>query len=480
MLNTAKDFKKNVVSALHDEQLQKSLRQLEYGLQARRRNAIAKLPKFENIRDHAQSIKKKAIANLPSYLEKFESNVIASGGHVHWARDAGEAQKIIHDVCLAVGAKTVSKGKSMTTEEIMLNEYLEEHGFSVVETDLAEYILQLRQEPPAHIVVPAFHLSRKDIAKTFYDKHKDLETNRILESAEELLKEARSKLRTTFLNSDIGITGANFLIAETGSTVIVTNEGNGDLVQTLAKTHIVVAGIEKVISSLDDAATLLRLLPRSATGQEATSYVTFSTGPRQNDNLDGPNEFHVVLLDNGRSKLIGTDNESVLHCIRCGACMNHCPVYGAVGGHSYGWVYPGPLGAALNPGLLDIATTQHLPNASTFCGQCEQVCPVKIPLTRIMRNWRTVANSAKINPMFERLSIALWKWFVLKPRLYGFFATLTVRIMATLHFGKRRFRYFPFATAWTRYKDLPSPEGNTFHTLWRARQKKTLSKYNNE
>ncbi len=471
MLNTAKDFKKNVTAALSDKQLQKSLNKLEYGLQARRRNAIDKLPEFEDIRDQAKYIKKKAINNIADYLEQFEAKVIASGGHVHWARNATEAQKIIHDICLAVDAKTVAKGKSMATEEIMLNEYLEEQGIKVVETDLAEYILQLRQEPPTHIVVPAFHLSKNDIAQTFYDKHNDLDSARSLESPNDILKEARKKLRSTFINADVGITGANFLIAETGSIVIVTNEGNGDLVQTLPRTHIVVAGIEKIVASLEESATLLRVLSRSATGQDATSYVTFSTGPRQDNNFDGPDKFHVVLLDNGRNKFIGTDNESILHCIRCGACMNHCPVYGAVGGRSYGWVYPGPLGAALNPGLLGIKTTQHLPNASTFCGRCDQVCPVKIPLTKIMRNWRNMENSEKVTPIIETFLITIWQYFVLRPRLYRFFATLTVKMIATLNFGKGTFRWFPMAGAWTRYRDLPSPQGYTFQTLWHKQQK---------
>jgi L-lactate dehydrogenase complex protein LldF len=470
VLNNTLHFRSNAGLALKDEKLQVALEKLEQGLQARRRNAIAPLPEFEQWWEQGKAIKQHTIQNLAGYLEEFESNVAATGGQTHWARDAEEANNIILDICRSVNAKTVAKGKSMATEEIDLNAFLEKHELEVVETDLGEYILQLRQETPSHIVVPAFHLDREDIADTFHEQHKDYPADRSLETAREILKEARAKLRTVFTNTDVGITGANFLIADTGSTIIVTNEGNGDLTQTLAKVHIVVAGIEKVVPTIDDAATLLRLLPRSATGQAATSYVTFSTGPRQADSFDGPEQFHVVLLDNGRSALSGTENEEILHCIRCGACMNHCPVYGAVGGHAYGWVYPGPLGAALNPALLDVASTRHLPNASTFCGRCEQVCPVKIPLPKIMRNWRVEATEAKVNPPQERLFINIWRWFVMRPPIYRFMTTMMTRALFILGGKQGFFRYLPFTSAWTSHRDFPAPQVDTFFSQWHKRE----------
>ena len=293
------------------------------------------------------------------------------------------------DICRAVGAKTVTKGKSMIGEEIALNDHLEANGITPVETDLGEYIIQLRHEPPSHIIAPAIHLMKEQVAETFRAAHTDLDPARPLDRGARSCATRRARvLRPQFLAADVGITGANFLIAETGSSIIVTNEGNGDLTQTLPRVHIVLASIEKIVPTLEDAATLLRLLARSATGQEFSSYTTFSTGPRRPGDLDGPEQYHVVLLDNGRSAMLGSEFQEMLRCIRCAACLNHCPVYAAVGGHAYGWVYPGPMGAVLTPALIGVDEAGHLPNASTFCGRCESVCPVKIPLPKMMRHWR--------------------------------------------------------------------------------------------
>lgn len=466
MQNNAPDFIKHANQALKNEKLQQALYKLEDGLQTRRRIAISQVGEFEQWREQGREIKRKVMRNLVGYLEQFESNVQTSGGKVHWARNATEANQIILDICRKVDAKTVAKGKSMATEETALNDFLRQHDINTVETDLGEYILQLREEHPSHIVVPAFHLNRQDISGTFHKNHQDYPANRNLQTPREILEEARKELRKVFANVDVGITGANFLVAETGSTVIVTNEGNGDLTQTLAKVHIVLTGIEKVVPTLEDTAMLLRLLPRSATGQNATSYVTFSTGPRREESFDGPEEFHVVLLDNGRSELLGTDNEEILHCIRCGACMNHCPVYGAVGGHAYGWVYPGPLGAALNSALLNIDTTRHLPNASTFCGRCEQVCPVKIPLPKIMRNWRIAANTKKVTPVRERLALGLWVFTAQRLKLYRLFTSVLIRLLYFISAKSGRLSYLPFAGGWTRHRDFPAPEQDTFFSLW--------------
>ena len=282
----------------------------------------------------------------------------------------------------------MTKGKTMIGEEIDLNDYLEANGITPVETDLGEYIIQLRDEPPSHLIAPAIHLIKEQVAETFRAAHTDLDPKRPLSEAPALLAEARAMLRSRFLAADVGITGANFLVAETGTSIIVTNEGNGDLTQTLPKIHIVLAWLEKVVPTLEDAATILRVLARSATGQEMSVYTTVSTGPRRPDDLDGPEQYHVVLLDNGRSRMLGSEFHDMLRCIRCGACLNHCPVYHAVGGHAYGWVYSGPIGAVLTPSLLGIEEAGHLPNASTFCGRCESVCPMRIPLPKMMRHWR--------------------------------------------------------------------------------------------
>lgn len=468
MLNNSEKFNEVAAEALNNSSLQHELFRLKDGFQARRSKAVSEVSDFDQLRDRGRQIKRHTIRNMPEYLQQFENNVINSGGNVHWAEGTKDAQQIILDICRSVNAKMVAKGKSMATEEIGLNDFLEKNGIKAVETDLGEYILQLRQESPVHIVAPAFHLSRNDVIDTFRQGHPDLNAERKLDTPEEILTEARSKLRDVFTDADVGITGANFLIANTGSTVIVTNEGNGDLVQTCPKVHIVVAGIEKIVPDLNAASVLLRLLSRSATGQDSTAYVTFSTGTRHEHDLDGPEEFHVVLLDNGRSDILGTENEEILHCIRCGACMNHCPVYGAVGGKSYGWVYPGPLGAALNPGLLDVKSTRHLPNASTFCGRCEYVCPMHIPLPKIMRNWRNKAYEKKITPSYERLVLSLWVWSVAHREFYRVMTSIAIGVLSVLHFGKGRYSWMLFASGWTRHRDLPAPEGKTFFQQWHA------------
>ena len=350
------------------------------------------------MREAGREIKDHTLAHLDFYLELYERNVVASGGEVHWARTPQEAREIVLTICRDAGAKTVTKGKSMIAEEIGLNDFLEENGITPIETDLGEYIIQLRHEPPSHLIAPAMHLVKEQVADTFRSAHRALDPNRPLGEPRALCDEARTLLRPQFLAAEVGITGANFLVAETGSSIIVTNEGNGDLTQTLPAMHIVLASLEKLVPTFEDAATLLRLLARSATGQEFSSYTTVSTGPRRPGDVDGPRAYHVVLLDNGRSELLGGEFHEMLRCIRCGACMNHCPVYAAVGGHAYGWVYPGPMGAVLTPGLIGIEEAAALPNASTLCGRCESVCPVKIPLPKLLRYWREREFATKLVP----------------------------------------------------------------------------------
>jgi L-lactate dehydrogenase complex protein LldF len=468
---TSHAFPANARAELGNPTLQRALGMARTGFPARRAQAVARLPEFEALREEGRAIKDHTLAHLDFYLELYERNVEKAGGRVHWARNADEARNAVLDICRSAGAKIVTKGKSMVAEEIALNDHLEANGITPVETDLGEYIIQLRHEPPSHIIAPAIHLMKEQVADTFRAAHRDLDPARPLDEPRDLCDEARTVLRPEFLAADVGITGANFLIAETGSSIIVTNEGNGDLTQILPRIHIVVTSIEKVVPTLEDAATLLRLLARSATGQEFSSYTTISTGPRRPGDLDGPEQYHVVLLDNGRSDLLGGEFQDMLRCLRCSACLNHCPVYAAIGGHAYGWVYPGPMGAVLTPALVGLHEAGHLPNASTFCGRCESVCPVKIPLPRMMRHWREREFERRLNPPTYRSGLRLWAWLAARPALYHAFASIASRVLAIASSGRGRFRHLPLASGWTSVRDMPAPEGRSFQRMWAERQR---------
>ncbi len=465
---TSSKFKENAHEALNDARLQTAM-SFSRNFVARRAASAARLPEFEALRDSCRAIKDHTLAHLDLYLEAYEAKVRASGGEVHYAQDADEARKIIVDLCKSMDAKSVTKGKSMIAEEIGLNHALEAAGIEPVETDLGEYIIQLRGETPSHILAPAIHLRAKDVEQEFRKAHRDLPPDRSLAEPEQLVAEARQVLRAKFLAADVGITGANFLIAETGTSIIVTNEGNGDLTQTLPEAHIVIASIEKIVPTLEDAAQLMRVLARSATGQDASVYTTLSTGPRRPGDPDGPRAYHVVILDNGRSAMLGGEFEDMLRCIRCGACMNHCPVYQAVGGHAYGWVYPGPMGAVLTPSLIGVAEGGQLPNASTFCGRCEEVCPVRIPLPGMMRHWREREFERSLSPAPMRYGLRFWAFFATRPALYQMATGLAARAMHLAARHKGRFAWAPLAGGWTCYRDLPAPEGATFQSQWRAR-----------
>ena len=465
------DFKRRAKRALDNASLQSALTATRGAFAARRAAAVAALPEFEALRDAAKAIKDHTLAHLDFYLETYAANVERAGGHVHWCSTADEAREAVLAICRGVDARTVTKGKSMISEEIALNDYLEANGVQPVETDLGEYILQLRHEAPSHIIAPAIHLNREDWERAFRKAHTDRPSDRRFAERRDIMVEAREELREKFLVADVGITGANFLIAETGSSVIVTNEGNGDLTQTLPKVHIVLASIEKVVPTLEDTTSLLRVLARSATGQDFSVYTTFSTGPRQDGDLDGPGEYHVILLDNGRSAMVGSEFQDMLRCIRCSACMNHCPVFFAVGGHSYGWVYPGPMGSVLTPALVGIDRAGNLPNASTFCGKCESVCPVKIPLPNLMRHWREREFERHLTPPVVRANLALWAWFARHPSVYRLATRAAARAMALASRGRGAFRRLPFAGGWTGGRDFPAPEGETFFARYARQQR---------
>jgi len=471
MTGDPRHFPEQARAAISNPRLQIALANLKRGFQVKRAHALEKLPRAAELREAASEIRSDALARLPELLTQFEANVTASGGHVHWARDAGEARQVVGNILKEAGVATVTKGKSMVTEEIGLNAYLEKEGFEPVETDLGEYIIQLRKEPPSHIVAPAFHLRKEDVEASFRQAHTGLKPERDLSERAALVAEARAILRRKFHAAGAGITGANFLIAETGTAVIVTNEGNGDLTRLLPPLHIIVTGIEKVVPSPTDVAILLRLLTRSATGQDITSYVTFASGPHRQDDADGPRAFHVVLVDNGRSAIRGSPAHDVLKCIRCGACLNHCPVYGTVGGHAYGAVYPGPIGAALDPALEGISETHHLPNASSFCGRCEDVCPVKIPLTRIMRHWRNESFGQGLETRGVRLALRSWAWASKSPKRYALAAALVRFAMRAKAGNAPRLKSLPFLRGWFGVRDLAAPAHRSFQAQWRDGKK---------
>ncbi len=470
MTFTPHNFKLQAIQAIQNDSLQRALARTKSHFVDKRQAAVKNLPEFDALRHRAKEIKEHTLTHLDFYLEYFEQQVLAQGGQVHWADTPQTARDHILRICQTAQAKRVTKGKSMVSEEIELNAALQQAGMEVTETDLGEYIIQLAKEPPSHIIAPAVHKSKEQIADLFHIHHQPYGLTQRLTQIPELVNEARQVLREKFLAADVGITGANLLIAETGTTVLVTNEGNGDLTSTLPRVHIVITGIEKVVPTLEDATTILRILARSATGQEITSYTTFTTGPRRLEDLDGPQEFHVVLLDNGRSQWLGNEFHDILRCIRCGACMNHCPVYGAIGGHAYGWTYPGPMGSVLTPLMLGLKEAKDLPNASTLCGRCEEVCPLHISLPHMLRCHRHREQQAKLSPFYIRWLLSMWAWFARHPRLYHYFAAIKIRWLGRL--GRRRgaFRYLPLAGRWTATRDLPAPQGETFMAMWKKQQ----------
>ena len=465
-------FNDRVKAALANVTLQRALEKFKTNFMVLRANAVRDLPEFEEIRSHARAMKDHTLAHIDLYIEAYEKKVVESGGHVHYAPDAAAARELVLEICRRHGARTVTKGKSMASEEIALGAYLQANGIEAIETDLGEYIIQLRGETPSHIVAPSIHVTKDQVAEDFLRVHQSFPPERDLTEPRSLLAEARLVLREKFLAADVGITGANCLIAETGSSLIVTNEGNGDLTQTLPRVHIVIASFEKIVPTLNDAMQIVRLLPRSANGQDTTVYTSISTGPRQQGDPDGPQEYHVVLLDNGRSGMLATDFREALRCIRCGACMNHCPVYQAIGGHAYEAVYPGPIGAVMTPLIAGLESSRDLPNASTFCGRCESVCPMQIPLPKLMRHWRTEVFSRHLTPVRQRWGIKLWAAVARQPLLYRLATVLAIRLGGL--FGRKgRFQRLPLAASWSDWRDFPAPEGDTFQSRWARRQSGT-------
>lgn len=429
---------------------------------------------FQAYRTQANLIKKHTIDNLDYYLEELERNVTKNGGKVIWARDADEAVAFIRNLCREKAVKLVVKSKSMTTEEIELNHELEKDHLEVVETDLGEYILQLAHEKPYHIVAPALHKTRYDVADIFTE-NLGVEREEVIEKQTMI---ARRVLREKFVNAELGITGANFLVADSGAISITENEGNARLSSSAPRIQIAVAGIEKVIPRAQDLPTFLKVLGRSATGQPLTVYTSFLSGPRRPGEIDGPEEFYLLLLDNGRTKVLADPNKrQSLYCIRCGACLNHCPVYRKIGGHNYPWVYSGPIGAILSPQFHGVTTDPWLPYASSLCGACAEVCPVKIEIPKILLELRHEVTDAKRKTgdgRLEKLAFQLYSFVMTRPGLYTFIAGLAPRFFPGKGDGSWLNKVpgvmsIPPVAGWLSHRDLPPPPEKNFRELWRER-----------
>lgn len=470
-------FSVNVSDALQDEDLRAALGHVKTGFIGKRLNAISLVPEWEQIRREAAQVKDHVLANLDHYLVAYEAAVVRNGGRVHWAATSEELATTVVDICRQADAKTVAKGKSMVGEEADLNGALSAAGVEPIETDLGEYIIQLAKEPPSHIIAPAIHKTKEQVADLFHEHHAQYGLTERLIDRGALVNEARTVLREKFRAADVGITGANFLIAETGQHVLVTNEGNGDLSSNLPRVQIVIVGIEKVVPTLEDASMMLRLLARSATGQHFSNYTSLMSGPRRSDDIDGPDEFHVVLVDNKRTEMLAGDLREMLRCIRCGACMNHCPVYGSVGGHAYGWVYPGPMGSVVTPAMIGIENASELPHACTLNGRCGEVCPMSIPLPSLLRRHRQTTFERGLQTWRARRGLGVWAWAAKRPRLYRKLTHLAVSALSRLGRRRGRFRWLPLAGGWTEARDLPAPQGrSTFMALYAEHQRASRSR----
>jgi len=461
-------FKATAHVKLNDERLQLNLKKMQGKFVANRRASLVELDDFEGTRDSAKAIRNRALDDLDVWLEAFERNAAARGATVLWAETPADVNALVIEIAAKHAVRKIIKSKSMVSEESALDHAIEGAGMKVVETDLGEYILQINDyEPPSHIIGPALHKSKEEVAELFRKTH----GTPMKTGIDELCLEARGALRDHYLTADMGISGGNFFVAETGSVVLVTNEGNATLTTTLPKVHVAISGIEKIVPTLEDVATLMRLLPRSSTGQSISNYVDVLTGTK------GPGEFHgalhmyFIIVDSGRSAVLASTVREALRCIRCGACMNHCPVYQNIGGHSYGWVYPGPIGSILTPMYVGLEQAQDLPAASTMCNQCGVVCPVRIPLPDLQRKLRERAFEEGMRPWYERTALALWSWLAQRPILYGLASRIGVRALKWMGGKSGMIHSLPLVSGWTAERDMPAPAGRTFRELYAARSR---------
>ena len=458
--------------SLKSPDLQEAMAENKRFAESARASVLAE-KELDLMRENALEIKDHVLDNLAHYLREYEIQAQKNGIVVHWAETAGKAQDIIQSICKDAGATSAVCGKSMIAAEINAADALRQIGVERFETDLGEYILQLAgDEPPSHVNGPAIHKTVSQIQQLFFENHNFPKIDKVKEKTpEDLLKDVRIILREKFLSADVGIIGANFLISETGANVLVSNEGNADLSALLPKTHIILASIEKVLPRLQDADVFLRLLCLSATGQRTTGYQSFYFGKKSTDSLDGPENIHIILLDNGRSNILNSKYKSILRCFRCGACMDNCPVYNAIGGHPYGWIYPGPMGVIWTSQLQGLQGTKDLAHACTLNGHCSEVCPMQIPLKDLIRNLREDQWANGLHRLSEFLPLKLWGAVANNPGLYHRATRLSGAIGDYLSRGRKFVKRIPGATGWTHSRDMMALKKTPFSQQWKNRKK---------
>jgi L-lactate dehydrogenase complex protein LldF len=453
MQGTHNSFRSRILGALADEPLHVALDRVLSKSGDQRAQGMALLPNAESVRNRARLIRAHTLARLDRYLEEFATAAENAGAQIHIAADAAEARRIVLELCRARSVRRAVKSKSMISEEIGLNLALESAGIEVVESDLGEYIVQLAGERPSDILAPAMHKTREKIGQLFHEKLGIPMTS----DPGQLAAAARKILREVFLTADLGISGVNLGVAETGTICTVTNEGNGRLTTTAPRTHIALMGIERLVPTLNDLSTILQVLARSSTGQNLSVYTNLLTGPRRPNEPDGPRELHILLIDNGRSRILGTDIAEILYCVRCGACTRACPVFREIGGHAYGSVYPGPIGSVLTPALEGIEKWSDLPQASTLCGACADVCPVRIQIPNLLLRLRNEAYQAGKMPGWLHIGLRLYRQAAVRPYLYRF-SIFMARVMtrALSRLGQGRLKWIPPPiSGWTDFRDFP-------------------------
>jgi L-lactate dehydrogenase complex protein LldF len=466
-----KPFDQRTAEALADVQLRTTLRTVTTAILGYRKAGLGRLDDSDAWRDHARRLRAHTLSRLDTYLDQFVSNVEARGGHAYYAATAADAVRYVRDLATSKGVKVAVKSKSMVTEEIELNHHLESAGVKVVETDLGEYIVQLAHDRPSHIVMPIIHMNRQQVADLF--RAKINATDADLADIPAMTQLARRVLREEFVNADMGISGVNFAVAETGSITTCTNEGNGRLCTTMPRIHVAMMGIERIVPTVQDLSVMLQVLARSATGQNLTVYTNVVNGPRPRDGDgaegDGPDEFHVVMVDNGRSRILGSELAEILYCIRCGACLNTCPVFHQIGGHAYGGVYPGPVGAVLTPAFEGLDAFHELPQASSLCGACKDVCPVRIDIPRMLLKLRADSVDAGKSPWWITYGMRTLGWVGVRPRLFGWaggLAARATRAMATDGWIRKMPGHL---SAWTKSRDFPAMAPVSFQDQWKKK-----------
>ncbi len=463
-------FHERVKRALDDQQLHIALNRILSVAKVQRLQGLESLPDADALRDRVRLIRAHTLSRLDQYLEQFADSVERAGGKVHFATDAASACQVVLELSQAHGVQLTVKSKSMVSEEIGLNRALEAAGIEVVETDLGERIVQLADERPSDILAPAMHKTKEQVGKLFHEKLGiPLTTDPV-----QLAAAARANLRQFFLKADLGVSGVNFGVAETGTICTVTNEGNGRLSTTAPRLHIALMGIERLVPNLNDLSTMLQILARSTTGQKLSVYTNLLTGPRRPDEVDGPDELHVVLIDNGRSQVLGSEVGEILYCIRCGACLRACPVFREIGGHAYGSVYPGPIGSVLTPALEGIQKWSDLPQASSLCGACLEVCPARIRIPHLLLKERAAARRAGKMPLWLQSGLSVYRRAVVHPKLFGLVTILARTATRLLGMSGRDWLGWmpPPLSSWTNYRDFPVFAAKPFSAQMKARSRR--------